>query len=195
MMHTEGFYLSRVGSLKTWSCLPSRTLDATQTLNQITFTCTLNSTLNSRFLIKFLSAAASCDGSQQKHVCYWSPQLPNPITLLVIQKKELQKTHTRKHTHRHQRRVLTWCSGFRWIRHQSPAVVRKCCIIQTQTFFLLRDSIPFGGSLSLSTCSIPPLPKFHLGDVFLPLLPPSSHALYTAASSPSLNFMCRSLLI
>lgn len=93
--------LSRVGSLKTWSCLPSRMLDATQTLNQITFTCTLNSTLNSRFLIKFLSAAASCDGSQQKHVCYWSPQLPNPITLLVIQKKELQKTHTRtrKHTH------------------------------------------------------------------------------------------------
>lgn len=73
----------------------------------------------------------------------------------------------------------------------SPA--QKCCIIQTQTFFFAwfkpnqRDQ-----SLYPSTCcqppSIPPSPKFHLGDIFLPF--PLSLMLSTSLSLLSLWIQC-----
>lgn len=69
----------------------------------------------------------------------------------------------------------------------------KCCIIQTQTFFFVWFKPNHRAqSLSPSTCcqpsSIPPLPKFHLGDIFLPF--PLSHMLPTSLSLLSLWIQC-----
>lgn len=70
---------------------------------------------------------------------------------------------------------------------------QKCCIIQTQTFVFARfKPNQMVWSLSCCTCcqppSIPPLPKFHLGDVFLSF--PLSLMLSTSPSPLSLWIQC-----
>lgn len=93
----------------------------------------------------------------------------------------------------YQRRLLIRCPSGQMNQASISSLGQKCCIIQTQTFFFAWFKPNQGvQSLSPSTCcqppSIPPLPKFHLGDIFLPF--PLAHMLSTMLSLLSLWIQC-----
>lgn len=142
------------------------------------------SSLNFRFVIKFLSAAASRDGSQQKRLCYWSPQLPNPITLLVIQKRELQKTHTHAHTRASEastnmmfRLQMNQASissrGQKMLHNSNPNIFLVAWFNPTQrvslALHLLHPSSALNFIWGMSSCLCSPLP--HMLSTLLRLLP------------------------